>query len=904
MRLLALALLPLVFCAAAAGAQVEDGNLHPHIYKSTDGRYELFVNPTSRTGAGPSDVRLSLDGKKLWEKRFSSTFTIAAVANNGNSIGCGYSGGFYGIIPSEFVISTISNAGELRGEDRTPQSPGQFIHEGPSPIGREIILDEPNDRALINVYDPADHEIRNGWWTYQLSTGAKSKVIVPKPFANPDQCVRVEIIKRAVPETPLSLVQWWNLDLSNRWGHWLLGGRFELIDQTGKSVWKLDRPDEYTFPYEIKAEEALCDAMRASGAILRCDEPRKFTIRDVRAAKAITFEVKKDRNAPSRWSVLEVSRVDYDSPIRQNANGSAAIVHNYNARSLKHVGAITIGEPEPGLIPSKSGIVAVGRGVSSRRFILRKGPAGVFELSLADPFYGFVNAIPAPDVFDLDSAPLKMTHIADEYCFIAGPGKGENSGTAAGFINMKNGVLLQLRNLPFSGAMALELTKNRELVVLARKISNSMNSAALFKCDLEGNIKWSVPEGDLQQDTLLFSPSDAAVLSNGDIAVVEASGKDVKLYDSDGNHKRTIRLSAAWGREPAAPSAIAADENGGFAIHDAGGSPEFIHMDAAGKVIREFSPKFKDGRAVDARTMLYIDSDDSYCLAGENDLYRLNAKGVVEETPVERRSKETLRRASAVVVDRKDRIHACDEETGSIYVFDLSGHKEWICKLDPGDRKKPIFGPSIMTTDSECTYVQVSDSEVNGDIQFVMFYKSKRVGKSALAVDPIEQTSFSKPGDDGFWVVGHKKIYLLNKKWEVMHETERNVDGDWLRAVYCAHCAPDGTLAVYDGRLHLYNSDGCARASMDIPDSSYCDDFAFDGSRFVLVRNHENNNPSPRILVCDSSGKCIFEFSPPEMKTIAGAWFVKNGKELLLFDGAFTLHRYEMPALESAGGSK
>ena len=216
--------------------------------------------------------------------------------------------------------------------------------------------------------------------------------------------------------------------------------------------------------------------------------------------------------------------------------------------------------------------------------------------------------------------------------------------------------------------------------------------------DSQGKRLWSLPgNGDLNDPAALFSPKDVAVTTDGKVAVVDVIGKTVQLFDRAGKHGHTVDLKKAWGREPAYPSDISADRDGGVVVQDFQGNPPIVQMKADGTVRAEVKPRLKDGgtfRLSDAQ----VAPDGVLWVSDGHALYRLVESGtahrVLGEPPDPRRFDE----AAALTLDAKGQIYAVVARTGAVHVFRPDGRwlacacrKRATCRVNSTVRASPFL---------------------------------------------------------------------------------------------------------------------------------------------------------------------------------------------------------------------
>jgi hypothetical protein len=206
MRLIARVLLALMLTGAVS-ARAGDfyPTLNPKSYRSPSGRVRLVIDPRQMTGRGAADYRLTRDGHLVWSGKRDFTLSEAAVGDDGQVAGYGYSGG-EALSRGEFVVAILGSKGAVRLKEVTRQTESMFLHEPDDPVGKGVILDAANDRVIIRLRDADLNRGLESWWLYHLSTARRERVMEPVP--PPD--VHRPYIRRAfaIPGTPLLLLHW------------------------------------------------------------------------------------------------------------------------------------------------------------------------------------------------------------------------------------------------------------------------------------------------------------------------------------------------------------------------------------------------------------------------------------------------------------------------------------------------------------------------------------------------------------------------------------------------------------------------------------------------------------------------------------------------------------------------
>ena len=143
---------------------------------SSNGRFELIVDPSDLYGCGQAKYQFKADGKERWSKTLPYTLCRAAVTDRGLIVGYGYTkspGGFWkrgeGEGMGEFLVVLLDADGKLRLKESQEVQNG-FVDGRPMPIDDGLIVDEPNDRVIVRLSDIEGGILREKWWISRLST--------------------------------------------------------------------------------------------------------------------------------------------------------------------------------------------------------------------------------------------------------------------------------------------------------------------------------------------------------------------------------------------------------------------------------------------------------------------------------------------------------------------------------------------------------------------------------------------------------------------------------------------------------------------------------------------------------------------------------------------------------------
>ena len=168
-----------------------------------------------------------------------------------------------------------------------------------------MLVDRDNNRCIIRIEDPDINRRHETWIVFHLSTGKavdELEMSVPGEFGRSGGSLISACLLRG---TPLILLYWRTFED----GAGVHGGRFDLVDPRGKTVWTMSLPNDYEVPGDEKARSALIDRMNEKGAILDATRPREFDVFFAAANQRVTFAV--TTSDKGGWQVREIGRKPY-----------------------------------------------------------------------------------------------------------------------------------------------------------------------------------------------------------------------------------------------------------------------------------------------------------------------------------------------------------------------------------------------------------------------------------------------------------------------------------------------------------------------------------------------------------------------------------------------------------------
>lgn len=322
---LAIALVVGLASAVATARQGVMGEwvIQPHEHTSRDGRWKLAVDPTQRDAAGEADYALTHDGKSAWQGRLPFTLLDAAVANDGTFVGYAYTGGVERA-QGECVLVTIGvrltdGADEAQVVERgrfTTVRRGSREPEGQSePAFGGVRLAEEQGFWLVRAQRLAREEAETRVLRIELASGLPlGSLDVPhcKPLAERAAAYLLDV--KPLVGTPLLLTYRSRTDDVTR-SDAARGAHFELFDFDGRSIWELDRPNEYGPSPAQGPNPREARAWLAEPLSIR-ESPGRFAV--LLASEEVRLECAVER-VDDGWKVRELERTPSPLPPLRDA---------------------------------------------------------------------------------------------------------------------------------------------------------------------------------------------------------------------------------------------------------------------------------------------------------------------------------------------------------------------------------------------------------------------------------------------------------------------------------------------------------------------------------------------------------------------------------------------------------
>lgn len=862
--------------------------LQPADFRSPSGEYVWHVDPSERSGAGPATYTLRRNASPTFSGVLELTLRDAKVGDDGTLMGIAYSKGEH-IDGGDFVVALVDASGALRELTREPRESSRYLHAPANPTSLGVVIDAPNARAIVRVGDADINRGSESWWIYSLPDGKAIERIQPRELQPDNAPLRRLWSVQALPETPLMLVQWSKTNSDYR----RTDTRFALLDEHFKPVWTLDRPDEYR---DARTREHV----EERGAVLAIG-PAQFALWLGAAGQRVDFEVSKSDTPDRTWQVQETAR----SP-RATLDPAPPAAPAVAIRTLPRLGAIELDAGRPRAPAPFSDFSIDDRG----RFGLLRcacGGRAAFQLLQAD---GLLLREFAMDF--LPNAASDQVAVAwvenDRWLLVSsdqqhatGYWLDVETGSVQPVAELKSPPIKQLARDGLGGFVALTSWHHEHTI-----------EESLRAFDATGRERWVVGDG-YGDDAKLSSPEDLTVTTDGVVVVLENVVRQIKRFDRNGLPLGSTRLEIAWERKPNYPAGIEADATGGVIVYDFQGSPEFVHMRADGSVGDSYTPAMADGRRFRAIGNVQLGAAGRRWTSDGNALMQLAADGKVTQVIGTMPDGNTLEQIVAMHITRTGHIHAVDERSGAVHVFDANGERERTCLPAVNDYDEDLSLPSISVGDAGDIYVERSAA---GSRPEYLHYSADcgRIGIETVGVDRISETWLAQPGGDRRWIVGMDKLFLVDADGKLLAEQTRDAQGAWLVDPEIPAAAADGSLVLYSGRNLMGDSaeansapafvffDERAKPLRQIPAPATVatwSPLSYDG-RFVSFVA-EVGEDRRAVHLAEAATGALWRVTEPSAKWIR-AWLVQaaTGPELWVFDGERGIDRLQLPP--AAGG--
>jgi hypothetical protein len=782
---LLLAVLPTILSASRNPAPP----LNPTDYHSGSREYRLTVEPRHRQGAGPGDYAFFQGDTLLWSGERAVTIRQVHVTNRGEVIGFGYTKGLEvdfaarGTPPDhgELVLWILNPDGTPRMEQRIPRSFCNILSFPDGPLCSAVHASPEGDWVLFSVWTCHASDEHAGAWVFRLSDGA---FVGRRPWDD---------FRDAAGQSFPSLQ---TMAVVRGTGLLLAEGR--TIES--RSALLLDPLDGIVWSHTLPAAHFRRERGTDLPFVLGSDAEGGFAMLDAEKRERVAHTVVRDGAAVA---VVETTRIAWEpAPIPTPESRWVPVTDH----ELELLGTIQLSAADAptGHVVTDFGFDDVGnlaslRIVSGMATLVRSTPAG--ELLGETPI-------------EMDgTVPKSLVHLGgDRFALMGG---GGDAGAQLAVLDMASGALPALQAIDCTRVLSLSTFANGDLLLLTSKHHRYTITETLARRTPAGEVVWSKETGGYRVPEDFWQAAAATVLADDEVAVLRTTSRDVQVFGPDGAFRRLVNLTEGWGRAPKYPTAIVSAPEGGFVIRDFSGPSMIVECDAQGRMRREFTAQSADGYTFDGIVRFAPNGDLWAC--DRSTLIRLDATGResarIGEPPIDSR----LDKIAHIAVTRDGIIHAVDERTANVFVFDDTGTLLRRCVPARGD-----FGPRTgrprITFTPDGGFMLVPDfGGRSGPIAF---------GASGERIGPFEPDNREaarvvfQPSGALRWSPRYGSIRLEDSTGALLREVERDSHRHWIEGVMYPAVAPDGSLAIDSTRERstlVFAADGTPIASLNAP---------------------------------------------------------------------------------------
>lgn len=845
--------------------------LDPASYSSPTGAYTLEVDPSAPDGSGAGRYVLRRGEEPVWQGERPWTFWEATVTDQGFAAGYAYTAGYRDMrVEGEYHAVILSPTGEVVLDEKVKRTQSRMMHSPPDPLGTGVFHHPDLDRVIFRIRDTDSNRASEEWWCFELPSAKELWRKRPKESFDEGSGARFVLDARAVPGTPLTLVESWRFDFSKR----EFGVHLALLDADLKAVWQEVRAHDCELPDE-KEEGRVHRKVRMEGTLLFESRAGHFALAVPASSEKLVY--KATRGGDGAWQAREVERsahayapevakqpelpkvrLDVVAEVRLDVQGrSDHPIRDIRAFDFTKSGALRIvREDEPRGTFTFVTAAVTGAVESERSVTLTDLPPDVPVSWWAVGEGRWLVTVPSADYKNTEKSWAV----------------DEATGTVEVLEAFECGLIDEVEGLPDGGFVAL----------WTEQATYTMTEI-LSAHDPDGLTRWGLRSGGKISDQTLLSPDGIAVTSDGKIAVVDPIQKRLRTFRSDGSFERVCDLKNVWEQGARYTSGVTADIDGGVIVHDSSGEPPLVRMHPDGTVRAKLQPTLPDGGA--PKQLPYrikVAPDGRVWTHDDERLLRLDEKGVVDQVLGVEAKPDLLAEPFKGVIDVFARALVQDKATGSVHVFDQGGERLFVCHPHSDEfRGVNSLGHLAATLDRGVI--------MQGSGVYVFFnsqgeWQEARGLGGALLFSPASGLAYAA-------AYGGRVNFFGEDFAAPIGWVDRRPDNLWLCDIADHAVGPDGTLAVLTkatnrpskprgAALSLYSARGEAKQLIPLEGVTYASNVALGRGRAFVFRYGKGGT-----LVDLDDGRLLeVEFEGPGEKNAWSYAFAPEGDELLALD--------------------
>ena len=695
------------------------------------------------------------------------------MSDSATCFGAGYTEGLGPMLEGgDTVVAILGPQGAVRLEERHPRS-ARRMHAPDDPYVWGIAPMPELDQVLVRLSRPdMDQE---EWRIYDLREARHVATLVPS-VPTPEGGLPPWIASgRPVAGTPLLLIHWY-------WVH-RRGAVFELVDRKGSQVWSLVLPGDYEEDWERFGTG--CKRAAQAGLGIPTSPPGTFSVVSAAARELITYGVKRNPIGEA-WVVEELERSEHEGL----SLGPEPIPDPPPAEpmQLQPLGKIALQcaprEPESRVVewcPVEGGVET----------IVDQWEGGLWWVALREDGSESGRVLIEPPPTPSRCYPRWVRLRSGVWLYVIG-GKG-----GAWRFDPANPEMKEVQQYPRTSVGAVAAGEDGGFAVTWK------NGGFTTAFDDDGVRRWRVATQ---------SANDVCVTTGGDVAVVTSVGDEVTILGKeDGRVLRTIELSEACGREPNYPSGIVAAPDGGVLVHDFMGEPNLWRIGPRGGRAEGIRLQLSEGHSPEELAYQARYTDDGRLWSCDGRAFYRFAEDYVADLIVGRPIRnEQLEDPGEARAGPGGRLHVLDRRDGEVHVFDREGRLLHRCVPGPDDFPDvPYFGHIAVDGDGHVLVAREDSAHDDGYLHFDA--EGRRLG-----ILPIRGGTLTfQRGADAAWIDAYDEAVHLDGDWQPIRYLQRRMNNRWLRDIRGLAAGDDGTLAVFDGALTIFEADGTHRATFE-----------------------------------------------------------------------------------------
>jgi hypothetical protein len=205
-------------------------------FASPSGAWTLTVTRRGGTWNGSVELVLAHDGVEAWSVEHELGLRDACVSDDGRVAGFGYTGEARDGYPSpsqldyprgeDLRVFVLDPAGALLTDESHRRGASAGPDLAPDPVAAGAFIVSELRRFVLRIRDEDLNRGAESWWAYDLDTGAPLSRTQPRLELRIEPPVSRIMDVRAIPGTPLVLVQW----MRSQSGPLEVGSLFQLLD--------------------------------------------------------------------------------------------------------------------------------------------------------------------------------------------------------------------------------------------------------------------------------------------------------------------------------------------------------------------------------------------------------------------------------------------------------------------------------------------------------------------------------------------------------------------------------------------------------------------------------------------------------------------------------------------------